>query len=90
MIKSINFSSENSCIYDINTNESPSKFIDIAKQLERIMIPEIQTSEFYLELNRLLDNCNDSIKMKTVILGGYELSPQEFKSRRKNNKKCVI
>ena len=75
----INFTNDNSSLLSVKIDESPSKYTDVARQAENlgfILIPRMESREYYKSLQEFVKNCREELKVKYDFLG--EASRDEF------------
>ena len=71
-LRYISFTNENTSLLNITILDNPSKYIDVAKEakkLQFILVPKVESKEYYDELKKFVENCRDSVTVKHDFLG---------------------
>ena len=69
----LDFTNSDSIIYDENIEDSPSNYINVAKnadELSSVLVPEMQSGEYYKALDEFITNCNNNVKITHRYNGG--------------------
>ncbi len=78
-LRYINFTNENKELLKITINGNPSEYINIAKEakkLEFILVPRVESEEYYKGLLQFVQNCWDGIYIKHNFLS--QANKEEF------------